>query len=282
MLKPMLKSFLLATLLLAGPVALAADRSRAEVAEAIVVKSGVAAQLGDFAPSLRAGITTNPELASKMSEQQLGTLLGAFDSAYAPARLKADIAAELVKALKPAQANEALVWLESPVGAKITALEDEATALAQDPNGMAEAQKLLERLPPRRGERYIALMKATGADEAGARIALNSSLGMAYGAAATLGKSAPDLAAMRKELEAQKPQMVEALGNVYLTMFASIYQNLPEAELDQYLAFAESPTGRAYHQALIGALDVALTGAAKEVGRQIGESERAARGKTGA
>lgn len=282
MLKHLLSLCAATVLLVAAPAATAAGPSGLDTANAIIVKSGVAAQLGDFAPTLRTGITTNAELASKMTEAQLATLLGAFESAYAPAKLQADIAAELVRQLKAPQAKEALAWLESPVGSKITAMEDEATALAADPVRMAEAQKMLERLPPRRAERYIALMKATGADEAGATIAINSQLGMAYGAAATLGKQPPDLEAMRKELGSQRPQIVEALGNVYFTMFSSVYADLPEAELDQYLAFAQSPAGKAYHQALSASIDVALTRAARETGRQIGEASRAAGTRSGA
>ena len=153
MLKHLLSLCAVAAALVVVPVVSAADKTSVETANAIIVKSGVAAQLGDFAPSLRSGITTNPELASKMSEAQLSTLLAAFEAAYAPAALQADIAAELVRQLKAPQAKEALAWLESPVGAKITAMEDQATALAADANRMAEAQKLLERLPPRRAER---------------------------------------------------------------------------------------------------------------------------------
>ncbi|WP_293370856.1 hypothetical protein [Nevskia sp.] len=275
----MLKSIrllLLSTgLVLAAGHAAAADRISAETAEAIIQKSGMAAQLDDFGPSMRAGITTNPELAGKMTEEQLGSLIGAFESAYAPARLSAGINAELIRQLKPAVAKDALSWLESELGAKITALEDTATAIAIDPEKMAEAQKLLERLPPRRAERYIALMKSTGADEAGAQIALNSALGVAYGAATTLGSTPPQLDDLRKELEAGRPQMVEALGNVYIVLFASVYQSLPESELDQYLAFADSASGKAYHKAVSAALDAALGDAAKEVGRQIGEAGRA-------
>lgn len=271
-----LKSMLLAVgcLLVAGS-AVAADRISTETADAIARKSGVVDQLADFGPSMRAGITTNPELASKMTEEQLGTLLKAFEAAYAPARLAADINAELVKQLKPAAAKDALTWLESELGIRITALENSATELANDPEKMAAAQKLLERLPPRRAERYIALMKATGADESGAQIVLNSSLGMAYGASATLGSTPPSLDELRKELEKGRPQMVEALGNAYIAMFASVYQGLAETELDQYLAFAESASGKAYHKAITAALDHALTNAAKEAGRQVGESSRA-------
>ena len=278
-----LKQLLLgAALLIGAGQALAAERISTETAAAIADKSGVSQQLADFGPSMRAGITTNPELASKMTEAQLGTLLKAFEAAYAPSRLAADINAELVRILKPAAAKDALAWLESDLGTRITALENGATELANDPDKMAAAQKLLERLPPRRAERYIALMKATGADESGAQIVLNSSLGMAYGASATLGSTTPDLDALRKELEANRPQMVEALGNTYIVMFASVYQDIAETDLDKYLAFAESPSGKAYHKAITVALDVALTNAAKEAGRQIGEAGRARKAQSDA
>lgn len=275
MFKPMKRLLLGAVLLVGAGSAGAADRISAETAAAITDKSGVSQQLADFEPTMRAGITTNPELASKMTEAQLGTLLKAFEAAYAPGRLAADIHAELIKTLKPAAAKDALAWLDSDLGVRITALENGATDLANDPEKMAAAQKLLERLPPRRAERYIALMKATGADEAGAQIVLNSSLGMAYGAAATLGSSKPDLDALRKELDGSRPQMVEALGNTYIVMFASVYQEVAEADLDKYLAFAESPGGKAYHKAISAAIDVALTNAAREAGRQIVEAGRA-------
>ena len=271
-----------AALSLVAGSASAANRISAETAGAIVQKSGVADQLADFGPSMRAGITTNPELASKMTEAQFGTLLGAFDAAYAPARLQTDINASLVKELKPAAAKDALAWLESPLGVKITALENTATELANDPEKMAAAQKLLERLPPRRAERYIALMKSTGAAEAGAQIVLNSSLGIAYGAAATLGSAKPDLDGMRKELEANRQPMVDALGNTYIVMFASVYESLAETDLDQYLAFADSPSGKAYHKALSAAIAAALSNAAREAGRQIGEAARSNTTKTDA
>lgn len=71
--------------------------------------------------------------------------------------------------------------------------------------------------------------------------------------------------------------MAQSIGNTYITMFASVYQSLPETELDRYLAFAESPSGKAYHTALTDAIDVALVGAAREAGRLIGEAKRAAK-----
>ena len=42
------------------------------------------------------------------------------------------------------------------------------------------------------------------------------------------------------------------------------------------------PVGKAYHAALNQSVDAALTAAAKEVGRQVGEASRGAKAQTGA
>ncbi|MCX7071414.1 MAG: hypothetical protein NTW01_10540 [Gammaproteobacteria bacterium] len=271
-----------AVLLAVASQAVAADRISPETAAEITRKCGVADQLKDFAPSVRAGITTNPELASKLTEAQLANLLAAIDVAYRPAQIEIDFNAELAKALKPAAAKDTLVWLDSELGQRLTALENGATELASDPEKMAAAQQLMERLPPRRVERYLALMKATGADASGAQLVLNNSLGVAVGAGATLGARPPEVAKIRKELAVNLPQLTEAIGNSYMVMFASIYESVAEADLDQYVAFAESPSGKAYHQAVTKALDVALTNAATELGRQIGAGVGSGKGRAGA
>lgn len=278
----MMKRLAGAVLLAVASQAVAADRISPETAAEITRKCGVADQLKDFAPSVRTGITTNPELASKLTEAQLANLLAAIDVAYRPAQIEIDFNAELAKALKPAAAKDTLVWLDSELGQRLTALENGATELANDPDKMAAAQQLMERLPPRRVERYLALMKATGADASGAQLVLNNSLGVAVGAGATLGARPPEVAKIHKELEVNLPQLTEAIGSSYMVMFASIYESVAEAELDQYVAFAESPSGKAYHQAVTKALNVALTNAATELGRQIGAGVRSGKGRAGA
>lgn len=267
-----------AVLLAVASQAVAADRISLETAAEITRKCGVADQLKDFAPAIRAGLTTSPELASKLTEAQLATLLAAIEVAYRPEQIETDFNAELARLLKPAAAQETLGWLDSELGKRLTALENGATELASDTEKMAAAQQLMERLPPRRVERYIALLKATGADASGAQMMLNNSLGMAVGAGATLGARPPEVAKIRKELEVNLPQLTEAIGNSYMVMFASVYESVAEADLDRYVAFAESPSGKAYHQAVTKALDTALVNAATELGRQIGAGARGGKG----
>lgn len=264
------------------PLAATAKPASDSDVRAIISKSGVETQLGGFAGSLRSTLLTQPELASKLTEAQLDTIFKAFDAAFTPQQLTTDIANELRRTLADTDARATLDWLESPIGSRITAMEDSANALAASPERMNEAQAMVERLPPRRVERYLSLIRVTGADQAGAQIAMNMSAGVIHGAAQVLEATPSDLDTVRRELAPLREQMQQALAGTYLTMFASIYRELPESELDAYIAFAESPSGKRYHDGMTAAIDAAMQAAAVDAGRRIVSATRTAKAGPGA
>jgi len=261
--------------------AAAADKLTPQAAEVLVRESGLADQLPSIAPSVAAGLTLNPGFASNLSEDQLQIVLKAFANAYAPLRLSADISAELAGQLKPAAAQESLAWFQSELGRKITALEDTASKSASDSTAMEQAQELYQRLPPRRAERYEKLAKASGVAESSAQLLINTSAGTAYGVASTTGAaSPPNLDEIRDEYARNRAEMTEALRIQFIVLFASAYQSLPETELDQYIAFVESPSGQAFHKAMAVAIDRAMVKATKEAGKQVGEAVRLKKAQT--
>lgn len=261
--------------------AAAANKLSPQAAEALVKDSGLADQLPAIAPSVAAGLTLNPGFASNLGEDQLQILLKAFANAYAPLRLSADISTELAGQLKPAAAQEALTWFQSELGRRITALEDTASKTASDSTAMEQAQELYQRLSPRRAERYERLAKASEVAESSAQLLINTSTGTAYGVASTTGAaSPPNLDEIRGEYARNRTEMTEALRIQFVVLFASAYQSLPETELDQYIAFVESPSGMAFHKAMAVAIDRAMVKAAKEAGKQVSEAVRAKKAQT--
>jgi len=261
--------------------ATAGDKLTPQAAEVLVRESGLADQLPSIAPSVAAGLTLNPGFASNLGEEQLQIVLKAFANAYAPLRLSADISAELAGQLKSAAAQEALIWFQSDLGRKITALEDTASRTASDSTAMEQAQTLYQRLPPRRAERYERLAKASEVAESSAQLLINTSAGTAYGVASTTGAaSPPNLDEIRSEYAHNRAEMTEALRIQFTVLFASAYQSLPETELDQYIAFVESPSGQALHKAMAVAIDRAMVKAAKEAGKQVGEAVRTQKAQT--
>lgn len=268
-------TLLLSMLLVQGLPAAAADKLTPQLAEALVTQSGLAAQLPSIAPSVAAGLTLNPGFASNLSEDQLQIMLKAFSNAYAPLRLSMDIAAELPGQLKEADGQEALRWFESQLGRKITALEDQASEGASDSTLMEQALDLYQRLPPRRAERYERLVKASEVAESSAQLLINTSTGTTYGVASTAAAtSPPDLEEIRREYARNREEMVNTLRSQFSVLFASAYQSLAETELDQYIAFVESPAGSAFHKAMAAAIDRAMVKAAKDAGKQIADAVR--------
>lgn len=273
-------SVLVATAL---PLPASAAKVSAEMADALVSKSGLADQLPSIAPSVATGLTTHPGFASNLGEQELQIVLKAFSRAFAPTRLAAEISADLQGRLKPEVAKAALQWLESDVGRKITALEDTAARQAADSTAMERAQELYQRLSPRRAERYERLAKASEVAESSAQLLVNTSVATAYGVASTTGsKTPPDLDLIRREYARNREDLVDTLRGQFNVLFASAYETLPEGELDAYLAFVESPQGRSYHQAMSAAIEQAMVKATRDAGQQIGDAIRAAKGQTGA
>lgn len=268
---------------LAMPLQAAPAKLTAQTAEALVKASGLTDQLPSIAPSVATGLTTNPGFASNLSEEQLQIVLHAFSNAYAPTRLAADIAAELPAGLKQDAAQEALKWFESDLGRKITALEDASSKAAADPATLEQAQELYQRLSPRRIERYQRLIKASDVAESSAQLVIDTAIGTTYGVASTTGSTTPpNLDEIRTEISRKREDMVEQLRGQFSVLFASAYQSLPESELDEYLAFVESPSGQAFHKAMAAAIDRALIKAAREAGKQIGDAVRAKKGQSAA
>ena len=255
---------------LSGP-ATAADKISEKTAAALVQESGLGDQLPTIPAGIEAGLNVNPETATKLTEAQLETLRATLRDSYSPAKLTAGLVAELPALIGPAAAKEALAWLQSDVGKKITALEDAAAKTAGDSEVFAEAQKLFERLPPRRIDRYVRLIQATHVADGSANLLINVTLGTVVGeaAAGAPGKPLPNLDEVRKQLDENRPQMIESINSQFLVLFGSAYQALPENELDQYLAFSESKSGIEYSKAMIAALDKAMTRCAIESGREI-------------
>lgn len=261
--------------------AAAADKLTPQAAEVLVRESGLADQLPSIAPSVAAGLTLNPGFASNLSEDQLQIVLKAFANAYAPLRLSADISTELAGQLKPAAAQESLAWFQSELGRKITALEDTASKSASDSTAMEQAQVLYQRLSPRRAERYEKLAKASDVAESSAQLLINTSAGTAYGVASTTGAASPrNLDEILSEYARNRTEMTEALRIQFTVLFASAYQSLAETELDQYIAFVESPSGLAFHKAMAVAIDRAMVKATKEAGKQVGDAVRLKKAQT--
>ncbi|GAC1621035.1 MAG: DUF2059 domain-containing protein [Nevskia sp.] len=264
----------------AGPSTAAFAALNAAQAEELLQKSGFNSQLAQIESSVLGGLNLAPDVAAKIGEADLQTIRSAFSTAFAADRLSADAREQMKGLLTPEVAKSALAWLDSDLGRRITALEDQAGKTEGFSERGEAAAELFKKLPERRIERYANLAKTLNAGEASASIVINTALATARGAL-SLSADAPEqkVAEIKAQLEQNRPKLVAQLNDEYVVLFAGAYRTLEDKELDQYLAFSGSPAGLAYNAALSKLLDVVMTHASLESGRLIAQAKR---GKTGA
>jgi hypothetical protein len=175
---------------------------------------------------------------------------------------------------RPARAKAALEWLQSPVGLRITKLEEAAST----PDGMAALQayaRTLAEKPP--SKQRVAFAERLDAVTHGTNLALDAAVGSNLVIAAVINATRPvperlKLEDLRAVIEAQREQLRPILQQLTLVSYLYMYSELPEGDLDRYIEFLESDSG-AWYQALASkAVLESLISLSARIGEVIGEA----------
>ncbi len=241
-------------------------------AEDLVRSSGLWEQLGHIGPQVQAGLADAMTRSGRTpSAAETERTSRAIQVAYAPARLRAIAVDAFARHLKAREVVELRAWYGSPVGQRITHLEETASKEAGDPQAFAQQGRvLLEKSSPQRRRLLEDLTTETRAAEVLTNVTIHTATGVQRGLASVL----PDMPArsvqeLRAELEAQRPNMMKAFASLSLGGYAKVYASLPTEHLEQYLVFVRSPVGRVFHALATEAFNAAVTDAATEFGRRL-------------
>jgi hypothetical protein len=163
--------------------------------------------------------------------------------------------AGLRKGLADAQA--ALAFFQAPLGRKIVAAELLATRSDQ----LAKNARGLPHIEPSATRALLIrhLAQALPAREAGAEV----SLAIAGVAADSLSSMMPGLFGGAQPpaqgmLDGQRERLMEQIGNDMDNTLLYVYRDLSDAELEEFVSFAESAEGKAYYQAALAAVRAGL------------------------
>ena len=240
-----------------------------ELAEALTRKSGTWAQLEDMKRHVKEGIAQAPQ-AGALGSGERARLERMADETFAADELRKSFVQALAQQLTPAQAQYAMRWFDSPLGKKFSALEEAASASAQDTNTVLEGgNALLAAMSDPRRNLLARLVKATRVAEGAAGIQVNMVLAITQGVANAREDQSVDIPALRSALQSQRHLMVAALGGLMHSSFAWTYREVPDKELEGYLKFLETRSGQAVGMAMLVALDTSLTQAAIHFGKGI-------------
>lgn len=256
---------------LVGPWAQAAVDAPA--AEALMKRSGLWQQLATVGPQARAGLVESMRRqGQRPSDAEVERLLRALDAAFDVDRLRAAARSTIAAGLDPAHLPALEGWYGSAAGTGLTRIEEQA---AQRTGAMADELQagvaLLEAMAEDRRALLAELVEVTQAAEAMVELMAGVTIATLRGAAsvAAPGTPLPTAEALRREFDAQRPQMLRAYGAMMLASSARTYEPAALGDLAAYVDFLRSDAGRHYNRLGIDALIAAMSEAAAEMGRRM-------------
>lgn len=261
----------LAALLIGWGSASAGEKAPAPRIEELMHKSGLWRQIEQIEPLLQASLVQELGNRSKEEEAELWPLRMAMAKAYAADNLRAEVKSQLSQSLGQRDVDNVLAWLSTDLGQRLTALEEKSGEVSEYSQRQENAERVLQSLQPQRIQLIRRFTKAIRIGEASASMAINTTVGITHGASlVSPHMKASEVKELKRMLGEHKAKLTQMYEEQSVMQFATIYRSVSDDDLKKYIAFAESAAGRRYHAATIKAMDIALTKAATEMGREIG------------
>jgi len=243
--------------LLVGAVAHAASSPDAGKVNRLIDAAGIGHSLRQVLPGMVSGFD---DPGQDIPANVRSALREAAGQAFRPDPMIERVRARLGVALTARQLDDTLAWLDSPLGRRITAMENEAA----EPAVLAPMQSYareLERRPPgkRRAELIGELNLATGASEFNAVMMEAAVLATALGmnAAQPVQQQVP-ADVLRQTVKSSLPDLRKQTEQVVTLALHYTYRSLSDPELESYLKFLKSPSGAAYSKAAIAGFTDAM------------------------
>ncbi len=253
-------------------VAVAGERSDPKDVRQLMQLSGMNKQIEEFPASLRAELDRQQAERPTLTENQHDRIKSVIAVSFDAKKILASVQKSLERNLAKGDLKAALKWLNSPLGKKITKLEeDSSTAEAYQDLQAVGPGLLAGSMGTERFEKIKRLDSATGATEFSVNMLQNLQAAMASAAAsAAPDANRPSYDEILEMVNMNKAQVQSQVERMVQMQFLYAYRGLADNEIDRYIAFAESKTGRRYHQATVNAVNDALVEAARKFGSQIG------------
>ena len=227
---------------------IAADR---ESADELYVKSGLEKQMQGIGPALLAGYQNNYRNSKKHTArdekiyQNIGKVI---ESSFDTQVMRETVLNGIVENISENDMNVILAWLSSSVGKKITELEE----MAGSKKGMDETQKFIRNIKKTSiTKKRIRLIKELNAamniTATTVDITLSTQFALSMTTKQAKGKLSRD--SILKLYEDFKKDMVQIEPMVEHQVHGSLlytYQPLADEELEQFVAFVKSKSGKNY------------------------------------
>lgn len=245
--------------------AFAAERS-ASIKE-LMDKSGMTNQLGSMVES---ALSSFEQIRTAVPEEARDQIKKSYAKAYNIGRLTQAIAKSLEENLTDADIKGTLEWLNSPLGRKITQLEEKAST-AQGTQDIVEFMKHPSEISDDRQNLIQRLDSVIHGTEMAVEMYMNSMVTMTTAMHSVINDpNKLPLDQMIKGAESARPEIEAQMEQSVFGSSLYMYQSLTDEELEKYIKFYESEVGTRYSTYSIKALIDSFSDSNKELGADIG------------
>jgi hypothetical protein len=234
----------------------------------LFVKSGMEYQLGNFAQGVIAGFDKAQRSAanplSPEDEVKVHQLILLDWSAQSLSPIVKD---SIMKSLSSTAFDKSLSWLNSPIGGRVTKMEEESSN-PNSINAMKEYLKQLNNNPPAQDRVDLIKRWVDASNEVDFYYKLYVAQADSMVSSLAKSTSLTDQANAKKiefNLEVGKAQIEANAQQQSLASAFYTYKDLSNDELSQYLAFLTSPEGKEYTQVTQQALLDAMKNAQQKI-----------------
>ncbi|MCC6758866.1 MAG: DUF2059 domain-containing protein [Candidatus Omnitrophica bacterium] len=235
----------------------------------LIVKSGIQRQVEQLPDVMKAQFEDSFRQDRTMSAADRYNLRTAASESFDPAEMLKTVKERMAGTFTDQDISEILTWLNSPLGMRITELEEKASSASAYREMVEFAQNMTEPQPQRLAlvQRLDAVAELTNY---ATQIKIDMALAMTQAMACVSGCDNFSRDEMVGKLESVRSQIQEGSRQEVLVNSLYSYQSLADEELEEYVRFYETTAGQKYMKVVKPALSQSIQNASKMMGEKLG------------
>jgi len=271
-LKHLIRMFFVVSILSSAGICIAADTPGDPLVKTLMRASGLDRQIEQLPALVQMGISAQQQETQHLPADEYKRILALAKASFDATTMKNDVAGHIKANMSGKDITAALGWLESPLGRKITALEESAST----PEAYAEMHSMGPKLikdyeGTSRLGKISRFDQATLATDRAVNLAADVQLALLTALSASMTEGIrPSYADLQEAVRKMKAELRKPMAELTALQFMYTYRTLTESEIDQYIAFADSDAGKRYHRVTYAAVHDAVTRSARKFGARLG------------
>ncbi|MDH5325427.1 MAG: DUF2059 domain-containing protein [Gammaproteobacteria bacterium] len=243
-------------------------------ANELYLKSGIKTQIDAVPQSVYMGfqhsIRSQAHL-DKLTPQEKSQYRNLINDAYNAIELKKIVMDYMSQNLNETEMMEALKWLKSPVGQKVTHLEERVVGQESSQEMIHYVQSLQTDPPPAEYHEFVGrLAQEIDAESTAVDIAMNAQLAITIAMATVEPKTTVEqLQYIQKELNHMRGLVAAIVSKEIVANLMFTYHTMPLPEFQQYVEFSSSTVGKKYQQTMAQALSKAINHGSLVLGEKM-------------